>query len=462
MNTFLLRGLLGLWLLCYISACKVTKPYQAPPIDTTGLYRDEVPKDTVTLAQLPWRTLFTDAPLQALIADGIAHNLDLQVAVARVQAADAYFRQSQAAFLPSLSGTAYVARIKSASYVGLGSFAAATQYQLYGTASWQADVWGQLRSSKRSYLALLRQSVAYQRAVQTSLVSSIATDYYLLLSLDKQLAVTQQTVASRDQTVKTMRALSEAGIVTGAAVVQAQASRYAASVTIPDLKQQIRETENTISLLLGRAPSSIVRSTLEAQQPVATLQTGVPAQLLRYRPEVQEAEYAYQSAFELTNAARTYFYPALTLTATGGYSTFTPSTLFNPASFFGTLAGGLVTPILNRGVNKARLRVAHAQQAEAQLNLQTAVLTGGRDVANALYSYQAAGDKVVERTQQLDALDKSVRYSQALLASGFANYTEVLTAQQSLLAAQLSSVNDRQQQLQAITSLYQALGGGWQ
>ncbi|MFD1873117.1 efflux transporter outer membrane subunit [Hymenobacter bucti] len=462
MKPSLLRGLLSLLLLCYISSCKVVKPYQAPPIDTTGLYRDEVPKDTLTLAQLPWRTLFTDPQLQALLADGIAHNLDLQVAVARVQQADAYFRESKAAFLPSLSGTAYVARVKQAAFAGLGSFPAATQYQLYGTASWQADVWGQLRSAKRSYLALLRQSVSYQRAVQTSLVSSIATDYYLLLSLDKQLAITQQTVASRDQTVKTMRALSEAGIVTGAAVVQAEASRYAASVSIPDLKQQIRETENTISLLLGRAPGPIARGTIEAQQPVTTLQTGVPAQLLRYRPEVQEAEYAYESAFQLTNAARTYFYPALTLTANGGFSTYTPSTIFNPASIFGTLAAGLVQPIFSKGANKARLRVARAQQTEAQLNFQTAVLTGGRDVANSLYSYQAASDKVVERTQQLDALQKSVTFSEKLLASGFANYTEVLTAQQSLLAAQLSGVSDRQQQLQAITTLYQALGGGWQ
>lgn len=315
MTIFLSRGLLSLLLLFAIAACQVTKTYETPPLTTEALYRDVVPTDTISLAQLPWRTLFTDPALQTLITEGIAHNLDLQVAVARVQQADAYFRQSQAAFLPSLSATGYVARVKQASIAGLGSFPAATQYQLYGAASWEADIWGRLRSSKRSYLALLRQSEAYQRTVQTTLVANIATNYYLILSLDKQLAITVQTVANRDQTVRTMRALSEAGIVTGAAVVQAEANRYAASITLPDLRQQIRETENTLSLLLGRAPSPIARGTLEAQQPVATLQTGVPAQLLRYRPDVQQAEYAYRSAFELTNAARTYFYPALTLTA---------------------------------------------------------------------------------------------------------------------------------------------------
>lgn len=462
MTIFLSRGLLSLLLLFAIAACQVTKTYETPPLTTEALYRDVMPTDTISLARLPWRTLFTDPALQTLITEGIAHNLDLQVAVARVQQADAYFRQSQAAFLPSLSATGYVARVKQASIAGLGSFPAATQYQLYGAASWEADIWGRLRSSKRSYLALLRQSEAYQRTVQTTLVANIATNYYLILSLDKQLAITVQTVANRDQTVRTMRALSEAGIVTGAAVVQAEANRYAASITLPDLRQQIRETENTLSLLLGRAPSPIARGTLEAQQPVATLQTGVPAQLLRYRPDVQQAEYAYRSAFELTNAARTYFYPALTLTANGGYSTFQPEKLLNPASVFGTLAGGLVQPILNRGLNKARLRVARAQQTEAALNLQTSLLIGGQEVSNALYSYQAAADKAAERTQQLAALQKSVTFSESLLANGFANYTEVLTAQQSLLAAQLNGVSDSQQRLQAITTLYRALGGGWQ
>lgn len=462
MNTFKLRGLSSLLLLCVVAACQVTKPYEAPTTQVEGLYRDVVPTDTTTLAQLPWRTLFTDAQLQALIEEGIAHNLDLQVAVARVQQADAYFRQSQAAFLPTLSATGSVTRSKQAAFAGLGAFPAATQYQLFGTASWEADVWGKLRSSKRSYLAQLRQSEAYQRTVQTGLVASVATYYYQLLSLDRQLDITEQTVRNRMQDVKTMQALKNAGITTGAAVVQSEANRYAAEVLIPDLKQQIRETENALSTLLGRPSSPILRGTLDAQQMATTLQTGVPAQLLRYRPDVLQAEYAYRSAFELTNSARAYFYPALTLTANGGYSTFQPENLLNPASVFYALGAGLVQPILNRGQNKARLRVSEAQQTEARLTLQASLLTAGEEVSNALYSYQAAGDKVQVRAQQLDALEKSVTYSQALLKNGFANYTEVLTAQQNLLTAQLNGVNDRQQQLLAVTMLYRALGGGWQ
>ncbi|MBC8082152.1 MAG: TolC family protein, partial [Hymenobacter sp.] len=198
------------------------------------------------------------------------------------------------------------------------------------------------------------------------------------------------------------------------------------------------------------------------QPPAPALQTGVPAQLLRYRPDVQQAEYGFRSAFELTNAARTYFYPALTLTAGGGYSSFDAGRLFDPTAVFASLAGGLVQPILTRGANRARLRVSEAVQIEAQLTFQTTLLTAGQEVSNALYSYQAAGTKIVIRAQQLDALEKSVTYSQALLVNGFADYTEVLTAQQNLLTAQLNSISDRQQQLQAVTNLYRALGGGWQ
>ncbi|MGI4740522.1 MAG: efflux transporter outer membrane subunit [Janthinobacterium lividum] len=462
MTSFRLRGLMSLLLLCYISACQITKPYQAPPVVLEGLYRDTVPTDTTTLAQLPWRTLFTDPRLQALIAEGITNSPDLKVAVARVAEADAYFRQSKSAFLPVLSTTAYAARVKQAAFPGFGSFPAATQYQLYGTASWEADIWGRLRSSKRSYLAQLYQGVAYQRTVQTTLVANIANNYYQLLALDRQLTITQQTVANREQTVRTIRALATAGIVTGAAVVQAEGQRYAASVTLPDLHQQITETENTLSLLLGRVSGAIVRDSLDAQRPVATLQTGVPAQLLRYRPDVQQAEYAYRSAFELTNVARASFYPALMLTANGGFSTFHPADIFDAGSIFGTLAGNLTQPIFNRGLNQARLRVARAQQDEAFFNLQTAVLTGGRDVVNALSLYKNANAKADDRRLQVEALEKSVTYSKALLANGFANYTEVLTAQESLLQAQLNGISDQQQRLQAITNLYRALGGGWQ
>ena len=237
------------------------------------------------------------------------------------------------------------------------------------------------------------------------------------------------------------------------------ASRYAAEVTIPDLKQSIRETENQLNLLLGRVPGPVTRSSIDVQQPVMLLKTGVPAQLLANRPDVAAAEYNLRYYFELTNVARTYFYPALTISASGGYTSYL--SLTGPGSWVSNLRAGLTQPVFNQGLNKARLKIAQEQQQQAALGFRTAVLTAGQEVSNALYSYQTAIEKADSRRLQLQNLEKSVEYTQELVRYGFANYTEVLNAQQSLLSAQLQRINDHLQQLQAVVYLYRALGGGW-
>jgi outer membrane protein TolC len=293
------------------------------------------------------------------------------------------------------------------------------------------------------------------------LIASIANAYYFLLALDKQLQITQQTVSSRTTEAATMKELKEAAVVNGAAVVQSEANQYAAEVSVPDLKQTIRETENALSILLGRTPGDVTRSTLDEQVITSNLQTGVPTQLLHNRPDIQQAEFAFRATFENTNLARTYFYPALTITADGGLSTLKLTDFFNGSVFF-NLIGGLTQPIFNGGVNKARLKTAQAIQMEALYNYQNALLRAGQEVSDNLYAYQAAKEKEGIRAKQLVALAKSVEFTKDLLRySSATNYTDVLTSEQSLLAAQLGSVNDRLQQLQSIVNLYRALGGGW-
>jgi outer membrane protein TolC len=296
--------------------------------------------------------------------------------------------------------------------------------------------------------------------VQTSLVADIANNYYYLMALDRQLLITEQSVKNWQTTVDVMKDLKNADVVTGAAVVQSEASKYAVKVTIPDLKQSIWQTENIINLLLARVPGPVARAKIDDQKPITMLNLGIPAQMLANRPDVLAAEYGFRNAYELTNVARTYFYPSLTLTGSGGYSSYV--SFFGVGSLVGNLAAGLTQPIFNKGANKTRLQVAKEQQQQALLNFQYIVLSAGQDVSNALMSYQAAGEKATTRVSQLDNLEKSVDYTQQLVRYGSANYTEVLTAQQSLLAAQLNSVNDRLQQLQAIVYLYRSLGGGWQ
>jgi multidrug efflux system outer membrane protein len=339
---------------------------------------------------------------------------------------------------------------------------AAHQYLLGLSSSWEADVWGKLRSTKRSYAASVRQSEAYRRVVQTQLIADIADNYYSLLALDAQLDITRQTVQNRIRDVEVMKLLLEGDVVTGAAVVQSEANRYAAEVTIPDLQRSTREAENLLATLLGRPPGSIERSTLASQAAAPPLLTGVPSQLLRNRPDVQQAEFAFESSFEATNAARTYFYPSFTVTANGGLTTSTIENLFSPTAVFASLVGGLAQPIFSQGINRSRLARSQALQQEYLYTYQQTMFVAGQEVSNALFSYQSATEKAGIRAHQLDALNKAVDYTQELLRAGFANYTEVLTAQQSLLQAQLNGVNDQLQQRQAVTDLYHALGGGWQ
>ena len=339
---------------------------------------------------------------------------------------------------------------------------ASHQYLLGLSSSWEADVWGKLRSTRRAYAASVLQSEAYRRVVQTQLIADIADNYYSLLALDAQLEITRQTVQNRIKDVETMKLLLEGDVVTGAAVVQSEAQRYAAEVTIPDLERSVREAENLLATLLGRTPSPIERGTLAGQAPAPPLLTGVPSQLLRNRPDVLQAEYAFESNFELTNAARTYFYPSFTITANGGLTSTTIASVFSPDAIFASIVGGLAQPIFNQGLNRARLRRSEGLQQEYLYTYQQTMFVAGQEVSKALLAYQSAADKKRIRALQLEALIKSVDYTEELLRAGFANYTEVLTARQSLLQAQLNGVNDDLQQRQAVTDLYHALGGGWQ
>jgi outer membrane protein, multidrug efflux system len=458
---------LALAITALFTAC-VTKKYQPPTANTSKLYRDSTTSDTTSLADLPVQTLFSDTVLVNLIQEGIRENLDLKTAVQRINEAQAALQQTKAAFLPSLDGSLTATRSKTSAaslnfpseFLNLYDLKTTT-YQAALNTSWEADIWGKLSSAKRSALATLLQSDAAKRAVQTQLIANIANTYYNLLALDQQLAITKQTLEIRIKDVETVKALKEGAVVNGAAVVQSEANRYAAEVTIPDLNQSIRETENALSILLARPPGNIKRTLLSDQKPVAGLKTGVPSQLLKNRPDVQQAEFAFRSAFENTNLARTYFYPQLTITAQGGLSTLQLKNFFDNSIFYNFI-GGITQPIFNKGQNKARLRTAQAQQLEAYYGFQQSLLTAGQEVSNALYSYQNAVEKQNTRIHQLQALEKSVDYTKELLRySSATNYTDVLTSEQSLLAAQLSGVNDYLQELQAIVNLYRALGGGW-
>lgn len=445
-----------------ITSCVTTKYKTPADITDERLYRDMNVQDTVTIADIPWREYFKDANLQNLIEEGLRNSYDLQIANTRIKQAEASLTAAKLGYLPTLSAQASVSPARVNVIQGNGiSATSATTYQLAASASWEADIWGKITSAKRSALASYLQTDAYKRVVETSLIANVANNYYSLLALDKQLEITQNTIKLLQDNVETMKDLAEAGTTTNAAVEQSKALAYATQVTVPDLQANIKTLENAICLIIGREPSTIVRSSMDSQVIPSELQYGVPAQLLSKRPDVMMEEYAYRAAFESTNIAKASMYPSLTLTGSAGYSNINSlNRFFDSPNFFANLVAGLTQPIFNQGRLRSQLKIAQAQQEEALLNFKNTVLNAGAEVSNALYSYQQAKSKDENRNLQIEALEKSVDFTQQLLIYSDANYTEVLNAEQNLLNARLGQVDDKLQQLQASINLYRALGGG--
>ncbi|CAD0007756.1 efflux transporter outer membrane subunit [Flavobacterium chungangense] len=449
-----------------LSACAVKKYERPTAVSTEKLFRDETSADSITMADMPWQSVFKDPKLSVLIQKGIDQNLNLKNAIENIVQARATLRQSKLAYYPTLSLDASATRTKQSEAglnfpAGININTLTTTYKLGLSTSWEADIWGKLSSSKRSAFASYLATDAAKQAIQTQLISDIANNYFLLMSYDKQLAITEKTLESRIENVETIKLLKEGAIVTGAAVVQSEANRYAAEVLIPDLKQSIRETENALNILIAQAPGPIERGSLDDQPIPENIKIGMSSQLLQNRPDVRQAEFNFRVAFESTNLARTYFYPSLTLTASGGFSNLELKDFFDRSIFY-SIIGGLTQPIFNHGQNKARLTTAQSQQLQAYNNFQQSLLVAGQEVSNSLYAYQMATDKLESRAKQIENLEKAVDYTRQLLEySSATNYTDVLTSEQNLLSAQLSGVNDNLQRLQSIVDLYRALGGGW-
>jgi NodT family efflux transporter outer membrane factor (OMF) lipoprotein len=446
-------------LIVLLGSCGVVGPHRKPDITVSEkLYRELPATDTSNFSNLPWRNLFTDPYLQELIEEAIANNSDLQIALTRMDKAKANLRQSQLALLPSLNANGSAA-FQNKENDGTGTVGG---YQLYGSSSWELDLWGKLRSMKRANLASFLQSESYKRMVQTRLIANVAETYYTLLAYDEQLKITEKTLKARIANLETMGVMKENDVITGADLMLSEASRYAAEVTIPDLKQNIYRTENALSILLGRTPGSIERGILADQDLNPNLTYGIPAQLLANRPDIQQAEHQLRYTFEMTNVARAYFYPSITLTASGGISETDITRLFNANFIFWNILGGLTQPLFNQGINNQRLRVARANEQEDLIAFKQTLLAAGSEVVNAMNSYQASTEKIALRAKQVESLEKAVDYTMELLKyTSNINYTDVLTSEVNLLNAQLSSTNDKLSQLNAVVTLYETLGGGW-
>ena len=446
-----------------LSSCHIYKTYDRPEdIVAEGLYRDTVAvndtlvSDTANFGNLPWREVFTDPQLQALIEQALTSSPDIRTAALRVQEAQAPLLASKLAFIPALT-------LSPQGTVSSWDKGKATQtYSLPVTASWQIDMFGQLLNLKRQAQATLEQTLAYEQTVRVQLIANTANLYYTLLMLDRQLQITEGTAEILKKNTETMIAMKEAGFynTTEAAVEQSRAAYAQVQASIPDIRSSIREVENSLCLLLGEPAHGIERSVLEEQQLPNEFSVGIPLQLLSNRPDVKAAEQALASAYYNTNVARSNFYPRITLSGSAGWTNSAGAAIVNPAKLLASAVASLTQPIFQNGANIAKLKIAKAQQEEAKIQFQTTLLNAGNEVSNALDMYQACTEKVNARNMQVNSAKNAADYTKELFNLGTSTYLEVLSAEQSYLSAQLSEVSDTFSRMQAVISLYQALGGG--
>lgn len=439
------------------SSCGIyTNYHRSESLPVDSIYRD-VPKviqDTSSLADLSWRELFTDPLLVKWIEVGLEKNSDIQTARLLTKEAQASLLSSRMAFLPSVSLSAQGS---------LDSFDGAKPsktYSLGGTAEWEIDAFGGLRNAKKGRRAALESSRAYEQAVQTELVATIAETYYSLLALDRKLSITRETAQKWGENVRVMNALKRAGEKDDAAVAQAEANRLDAEASVLSLEKQVHELENTFSTLIGIIPSEIERGQLLELSFPEKLSVGVPVQLLSRRPDVRKAEWQLAEAFYATNETRSAFYPQLTLSGSAGWTNSSGVSIVNPGKWLLSAVGSLVQPLFNRGRNIANLKIAKAQQEEAMIAFRQKLLDAGAEVNNALTQWQTAQESLELDNRKVKALKTAVRSTQLMMEHGNTNYLEVLTAQQTLLQAQLTEISDKYDEIEGVISLYHALGGG--
>lgn len=435
---------------CLASGCGLYKQYERADMHfVDSLYRRmSVPTDSVSSASVTWEEFFTDPLLREWIQTGLEYNSDLAIARLRVKEAEAALQASKWALLPgadfNMKGGAP------------GEFSASLQ------ASWQTDIFGSLRNSKRKAQAALEQSHAYRQAVQTQLVATIANSYYTLLKLDEQLNISNRTLTTWEESIRTLEALKRAGKTNEAAVLQSKANMLSVEANVLTLEKEILAIENSLCALLGLVPMPIDRSTLDNQELPERLCAGVPVELLNRRPDVRQAEMALAQAFYNVNSAKAAFYPNITLSGALGWTTGSGNIKVDPGSVIANLLAGLVQPVFGRGVNKARLETAKAQYEQAAYTFRQSLLDAGVEVNNALTLWQTAQKRVELGKKQILNLQAAIWNTQLLMKHGNADYLEVLTAQKNLLQAELTEAADRYDEIISAVNLYQALGGGYE
>lgn len=444
-----------------LSSCGLYNKYERPEVNTQGLVRDPlsdkdtlVAADTANFGNMPWREVFTDPQLQQLIQQGLDHNTDLLNAALNVKMMQAQLMTAKLAFIPAISFS------PSGTLSSWNNQTPSKIYSLPVQASWSIDLFGNLLSVKRSAQMQLLAMKDYQTMVKTNIISGIANVYYTLLMLDKQQQIVDEMVGLTEETWNVMKLQKELGRARSTSVQSAEASHYMVKAQAADLKRQIKETENALCLLLGQPGQKIERGNLESQSLPTTLSAGVPLQLLNNRADVHYAEMQLAACYHDVQTARSRFYPSITISGSGAFTNSGGMGIVNPGKWLLSAVGSLTQPIFMNGRLVAGLKVAKAQQEQAYNTWQNAILKAGNEVSNALVAYNTSAEKAELEAKQVALYTQTVADTRQLYTSSGASYLEVISAQSNLLNAQLSKVADEFYKMQAVVSLYSALGGG--
>ena len=444
-----------------LSSCGLYNKYERPEVDTKGLVRDTVSltdtlavADTASFGNLPWRSVFTDPQLQALIQQGLDNNPDLLNAALNVHMVSEALKVAKLAFLPS------VALSPQGTLQSFDGAAATKSYSLPVTASWNVDLFGNLLSVKRSTQMQLIATKDYQTVVKCNIISGIANLYYTLLMLDRQVEIVTDMEGLTKETWEKMRFMHDNRVgYRSTAVQSAEAAYYQVQTQKIDLQRQIREIENSLSLLLGQPGQTIARGTFAGQYLPSEFATGVGIQMLTNRADVHSYEMSLAQCFYDIETARSRFYPSITISGTAAFTN--QNGMVNPGKMLLQAVGSLVQPIFQHGQIVAGLKVAKDKYEQAFNDWQNSIYKAGNEVSNALSSYNAYADKVVLDGKRVAVLKQNVVDTKKLMeSSSNTTYLEVITAQSNLLNAEINEISDQFSKMQSVVNLYQALGGG--
>ena len=455
------RLLAAMGVLIAAAGCALGPDYRRPETAAPAAYRFDEAAAQDSVADAGWWGVYQDPALKSLIHDGLAGNLDVRIAAARIDQARAALGAAHLGQLPQLAATAGATRQRTSAYERPpGIPPVVNVFNVQGDLSYEIDFWGKYRRATEAARAQLLQSAYAKQDVVAGLVAGIATAYFTLQALDEQLEITHRTIATRQKFVDLTQAQHDRGTVSQLDVSTAQAQLAIANANLPDLERRIGQTEDQLSALLGHNPDGIVRGTEHAPPPVPA--AGLPSSLLERRPDLREAEQSLVAANAQVGVAKANLFPNITLTALGGGLSPALSSLLSAPARAWSLGAGVLQPVLNAQRNLYQVALADAQKRQALLQYQKSVQTAFQEVSDALIARRADADRLAAEEAQVDAQRRANTIALARYRVGYASYFNVIDADRDLFTAELSLSEARLSTQLSVVQLYRALGGGWQ